>query len=76
LPGGLDLDAEVIHHRRLSLLAFEQDQLQRRLGDGEIRIPRAALGRRSAEQLGVEVDRRLKVGDRDRELHAGHGSPS
>src|SRR5260370_1079158 len=76
LPGGLHLHAEVIHHRRLPLLAFEEHQLQRRLGDGEVCIARAALSRPGAEQPGVEVDRRLKVSDPERELDTGHGSSS
>ena len=42
---------------------FDEDELERRLGDGEVRVPRPAFGELGAEQLGVEGDRAFEVGD-------------
>src|SRR5262245_4019719 len=36
LPGGLDLDAEVVNAGGLAGGAFDQDELERGLGDGEV----------------------------------------
>ena len=63
LVGRLDLDAEVVQGARLAV-ALDQDQLQRRLGDGEVRVARPDLRRLGGEQLRVEVDRRVEVGRR------------
>ena len=54
LGGGLGLDAEVV--QRAALGAFEEHQLERRVGDGEVGVAGLALGRLGAEQLRVEVD--------------------
>ena len=59
--GGLDLDAEMVHHGRLAGLAFDEHQLQWRLRDGEVGVAGAALGRLDAEQRPVERDRGLQV---------------
>jgi hypothetical protein len=63
LLGRFDLDAEVVQAGLLAGGALDQDELERRGGDGEVRVALAALGRFGAEQLGVEDDRRLQVGD-------------
>jgi hypothetical protein len=70
-PGAGDLDAEVVEAAAMTRL-FQQHQLQRRVGDGEVGIPRAALGRVGAEQRGVEGDGLVHVGDVERELKTGH----
>jgi hypothetical protein len=54
---------------------LEQDQLQRRLGDGEVRVAGPALRRRRVEQAGVEGDGRVEVGDAEGELDSGHEMP-
>ena len=51
LVGGLDLDAEVVHHGRPVGLALDEHELQRRLGDREVGVAGAALGRLDAEEL-------------------------
>ena len=56
--------------------AGEQDQLERRIGDGEVGVPVADLGRLGPEQLGVELDRGVEVGDVEGELDTGHGTSS
>ena len=48
--GGLDLDAEVVHHRRAAGLALKQDEPQGRLGDGEVGVIGKALRRPDAER--------------------------
>jgi hypothetical protein len=63
---------EVVEPRRLRVLAFEQDELERGLGVGEVRVAGAALGRFGAEQLAVERNRGFQVGDAQRELDTGH----
>jgi uncharacterized membrane protein YeaQ/YmgE (transglycosylase-associated protein family) len=62
----------VVHAGRLARLAFEQDEFQGRLGDGEVGVAGAALGRLDAEQLGVEEDRVLQVSDPQSELNTRH----
>src|SRR5450755_110771 len=68
-----DFDAQVVEGAPLAG-AFQQDQLQRRLGDREVRITGAALGRLRAEQPAVEGDGLVDVVDVQRELHTGHGN--
>jgi hypothetical protein len=72
--GGLDLDAKVVQPGVLTALALDQDEIERRLGDGEVRIAGPTLGRRGAEQLRVEGDRAFEVGNTQGELNTGHGS--
>src|SRR5580693_6038604 len=71
--GVRDLDAEVVEAAALARV-FQQDQLQRRLGDGEVGVPGPALGGLGTEQRGVERDRLVDVVDVQRELHTGHGN--
>ena len=71
---GLDLDAEVVDRAALAGV-LQQHQLQRRLGDGEVRIAGLHLGGRGVEQLGVERDRLVEVIDVESELHTGHEQP-
>jgi hypothetical protein len=52
--------------------AFEQDELERRLGDREVGVAGTALGGPGAEQPAVEGDRAFQVGDAQRELDTGH----
>ena len=52
---------------------LQQDELERRLGDGEVGVAGPALGRLGAEQPGIEADRLVDVVDVQRELHPGHG---
>jgi hypothetical protein len=40
----------VVEHGGLVRLAFDEDQLQRRFGDGEVGITRAAFGRFDPKQ--------------------------
>jgi ArsR family transcriptional regulator len=47
---------------------LEQHQLERRVDDREVRVPRLPLGRCRPEHLGVEVDRLLEVIDVEGEL--------
>jgi hypothetical protein len=71
LLGGGNLDAEVVEAASLAL-ALDEDQLQRRLIDGEVRVPGAALGRLGPEQLRVEAHRLLEIAHVQRELDPGH----
>jgi hypothetical protein len=48
---------------------LQQDQLERRLGDGEVGVAGPALGGPGAEQLGLEADGFVDVVDVQRELH-------
>ena len=50
-------------------VALDQHQLQRRLGDGEVGVAGADLGRLGREELRVEVDRVVEVGHVQGELH-------
>jgi hypothetical protein len=47
----------VVHPGGLAGLAFNEDELERGLGDGEVGVAGAALGGLGAEELGVEGDR-------------------
>jgi DNA-binding transcriptional ArsR family regulator len=61
------LDAEVVQRpdgagpTGIGVGGLEQDQLQRRVGDGEVGVAGAALGRLGLEQLAVEGDRGVQV---------------
>jgi hypothetical protein len=50
---------------------FDQDELERRPGDGEVGVAAAALGGLRAEELGVEGDGAFQVGDAEREMDSG-----
>jgi hypothetical protein len=54
--------------------AFDQDQLQRWVVEGEVGIARAALGRLGREELGLEGNGGVDVIAVEGELHAGHES--
>ena len=56
-------------------LALEEDQLQGRVGDGEVGVAGPGLGGLDAEHAGVEVDGLVEVGDVEGELEA-HGGCS
>ena len=64
-------DAQVVEGAALGPL--EEDQLQRRLGDGEVGVAGLALGGLGGEQLRVEVDGLVEVADVEGELESGHG---
>ena len=63
------LDAEVVELLGRAAV-FEQDQLQGRVVDGEVRVAGALFVRLDAEQLGVEGRRGFDVVDVQCELHA------
>jgi hypothetical protein len=65
----------VVHPGGLAGGSLEQDELERRLGDREVGVAGPPLGRLGAEQLGVEGDRGLQVGDAQRELDTGYDVP-
>jgi hypothetical protein len=69
----LDLDAQVVESSALAV-AGDQDELERRLRDGEVGIAGSDLRRSRAEELGVEGDRVIEVGDVERQLDSTHGS--
>src|SRR5580704_7013060 len=71
--GAVDFDAQVVQGAALARV-LQQDQLERRLGDGEVGVAGPALGRLGAEQSGVEGDRLVDVVDVQRELHPRHGN--
>jgi len=70
--GAVDFDAEVVQGAALAGV-LQQDELERRLGDGEVGVAGPALGGLGAEQSGVEADGLVDVVDVQRELHPGHG---
>src|SRR5450755_3181605 len=69
-----DLDAEMVEAAALARV-LQQDELQRRLGDGEVGVAGTALSRLGTEQLAVERYGLLDVIDVEGELHAGHEKP-
>src|ERR671910_2038887 len=73
IVGGRHLDAQVVERTRIAV-ALDEHELERRLGDGEVGVAGATLGRLGGEQLRVEADRRVDVGNVEGELHAGHAS--
>ena len=50
---------------------LEQDELERRLGDGKVGVAGASFGRFGAEKLGVEGVRFVDVVDVEGELDSG-----
>jgi hypothetical protein len=68
-----DLDAQMIEAAALARV-LQQDQLQRWLGDSEVRVTGADLGRAGAEQLAVEGDGLLDVVHVEGELQARHAN--
>jgi hypothetical protein len=54
--------------------AGEQHQLERRIGDREVGVAISHLRRADTEQLGVEADRLLQIGDVQSQLHTRHDS--
>src|SRR5262249_46951630 len=66
-----DLDAQVVEGPALPRV-LDEDQLQRRLRDREVRVPGAALGGRGAEELLVEDDGGVDVVDVEGQLDATH----
>ena len=77
LVGRLDLDAEVVECAGHTVApcggVLHQDELERRVGDGEVGVARPALGRLGAEELGVELDGLVDVADVECELDPRHG---
>ena len=71
----LDLDAEVVERSAVAGVLHE-DELQRRLGDGEVRVAGPDLGRLGVEEPGVERDRRRQVVDVEGQLDTGHPGSS
>ena len=70
--GAGDLDAQVVDAATLAGV-LNEDELEGRLGDGEVGVAGAELGRLGAEQLAVEGDGLVEVLDVEGELDAGHG---
>jgi len=69
-----DLDAQVVEAAALTWV-FQQDQLERGLGDREVGVARPELGGLGAEQLRIEGDGLIDVVDVEGELQtAGHGN--
>ena len=64
---GSDFDAEVVECPGLAV-AFDEDELERRLGDGEVGVAGTHLGGLGVEELGVELDGLLEVGDVEGQL--------
>ena len=60
LVGGGHLDAEVVQGAALAR-CLDEDQLERRFGDGEVGVPGPHLGRFGGEELGVELDRGIEL---------------
>src|SRR5690606_17957102 len=73
LLAGPDLHAEVVE--RPAALAFDEHQLERRVGDGEVGVARLPLGGLGGEELRVEVDGLVEVGHVEGELDSGHLGP-
>ncbi|GEC10458.1 hypothetical protein SSP24_81130 [Streptomyces spinoverrucosus] len=73
--GAVDLNAEVVHAGRLARGAFDQDELERGIGDGEVGLAVAEFGGPGAEQLAVEGHGRVEIWDTEGQLYAGHGAP-
>src|SRR5579875_1882991 len=69
---GLHLDPEVVERPRHLASVLDEDQLEGRVGDGEVGVAGPDLGRLGVEQRRVEADRLVHVGDVEGELHAGH----
>ena len=65
------LDTEVVQRPGLGGI-LEQHQLQRRVGDREVGIAGAPLGRLGLEQLRIEPDRLVEIADVQRQLHSPH----
>jgi len=72
LLAGVDLDAEMVDGPAVAGV-FNQDQLERWLGDGEVGVALLELGRLGFEQLRVERDPFRQVVDVESELDTGHG---
>jgi hypothetical protein len=75
LVAAFHLDSEVIERPRGLAGVLDEDELERRLGDGEIGIVGAAFRRLGPEQLGVELHSGINVGDVEGELDSGHDQP-
>ena len=71
----VDLDAEVVEPA-VGAGLLEQDELQGRVGDGEVGVAGLALVRLGGEELRVEGDGLVDVGDVEGELDTGHGVAS
>ena len=56
----------------LAPVSIAQHQLERRLGDGEVGVAGLALGRLDPEELAVEGDRLVDVGDVEGQLDSRH----
>ena len=69
-----DLDAEVVERAALAGV-LDQHQLERRLGDREVGVAGAALGRLGVEEAAVEVDGGVDVVDVEGELDADMVAP-
>jgi hypothetical protein len=66
-----DLDAEVVE-RAAAAGVLDEDQLERRLADGEVGVAGLALGRLGGEQLRLVGDGLFEVVDVEGELDARH----
>jgi hypothetical protein len=79
LFGGFDLDTEMVERPGAAmpppLGVLDQDQLQGWLGDGEVGVAGSDLGGFGGEQLGVEVDGGVEVGDVEGQLDTRHEKP-
>ena len=79
LVGCLHLDAEVVEGTLDCLSPGSADSISTSFRGGsamaKLAYPGPTLGRFGPEQLGVELDRRVDVGDVERELDSGHQLP-
>src|SRR5581483_2229249 len=71
--GRLDLDPEVVQRAGLAV-ALDEDELERRVGHGEVGVAGLHLRRLRRKQLRVEGDRLVEVGNVERKLDSGHRS--
>jgi len=66
-----DLNAEVID-RAGNFAILKEDQLERRLGNGEVRVAGTNLRWLSFKELGVELDGLFEIRHIEGELQSGH----
>src|SRR5271166_664667 len=69
----IDLHPQMVEGAALTGV-FQQDQLQRWIGDREVGVTRLAFGRFGLKQLGVEADCGVEIVDVEGELNTRHGS--
>ena len=73
LVGGSNLNPEMVERARVAY-SLDQNELQGRVGNGEVGVPVPHLGRFGGEQLGIELDRGVEIRHIEGQLHSGHGA--